>query len=173
MPIIYSFFVGVARPILIGMCQDAIDELGGGNAGRPLRRPKLAEFFRYAIGVADGRSVIVCVMCYVIDRESIKKRGINDPRRVLPDLVDPFAMADSFAALGVRHDSNTFLGVHIIVATDADNKVNIGKGFLGLFKHLCMPDMKKIKYTICINANCHYSNADVFVWFGYAHGFLQ
>ena len=61
---------------------------------------------------------------------------IDDPGCVLHDFVDPSTMSNSFASLGMRHDSASFVLLDLFIRVDANQKIDVRK------RVLCLPELQ-------------------------------
>lgn len=70
----------------------------------------------------------------VVELVLLEELGGDDPRAVLNDLIDPFAVTEGLGALSGGHDGQTLALVRLVVASDADDQSGVGESLLGLFE---------------------------------------
>lgn len=103
------------------------------------------EFPRSLDGLVDiisfGSAIREIVVGYVVKLMFFEELRGHNPGAVFDDLVDPFAVPDSFCSFLRRHDGQSLALVCFMISSYANHQCRVGKCFLGLFElaHVAVP----------------------------------
>ena len=116
-----------------------MDLLGNDTRGAytfsSLRYKELAFLLDGGVDIVPfGGTVREVIVSNVVNLMLFQEVVCDDPGTVLHHLVDPLAMPHGLGSFLARQHGQSLACVRLLVAGDADKKVNIGEGLLGLFK---------------------------------------
>lgn len=118
-----------ARGSLLG------DDAGGAHALGSLCNEEHASLLDGFVNVVSFVGAVGnVIVCNVVDFMLFQEFDVDDPRAVFDDLVNPFAVSDRLGSLLAAEDCQSLSPVCFLVASDADYKVGVGEGRLGLLE---------------------------------------
>ena len=91
----------------------------------------------------------------------VKRTLSDDPRCVLNDFIDPFALAGHLYSLPLRADGGTYIMIYctfvllyILLVTDTRDHPDllVGEGFLALLEYVGMTDVEWVKNTVSVHS---------------------
>jgi hypothetical protein len=128
------------------------DDARGAEALGPLRDQEHAPLLDGAVDVvALVRAVRQVVVGHVVDVVLQQELGRDDPRTVLDDLVNPFAVAHALGALpGGQHREPLAL-VCLLVARHAHDEHNVGEGRLRLLQRAHVTDVEEVEDAVRVD----------------------
>lgn len=144
-PVLRASALGCSFTGLKGLCANKDicslgDDVGGGDTLRPLGDQELPSLLAGAVDVVGIRAGVgLVVMGNIVNRVLVQEFRTDNPRSVLNNFVDPFAVSECFSPFLVREDGESLPLVGFRVIWNSNEQVGIRECLLGLLELSHMP----------------------------------